>query len=279
MRVVVCRDCGNEREAFIVVTEGRVYVNGQKAISPGQIINDADVVEVRQAREYVGRGAYKLEAALREFHIDVVGAVCADVGAATGGFTEVLLKRGAAKVYAIDAGRGKLDLKLRQDPRVVVMEEKSVLALGDAFGKRLQVPARPAALAKAPRSSRRGRDTLPARRLERSQSHPPSASGGEEIDVVTIDLSFTSLRLVLPKIRAWLSEQGGVVALFKPQYEVEDKSLLEHGILRSDAARAGLVETFRAWLAEHGWRELGFMESPIRGSEGNVEYLFHLQPA
>lgn len=221
----------SEREAFVIVTEGRVYVNGQKAISPGQTVSDSDVIEVRAGREFVGRGAQKLDAALREFNIDVRGAVCADVGAATGGFTEVLLKHGAAKVYAIDTGRGKLDLKLRQDPRVVVMEETNVLAM------------------------------------------PPLP---ELVGLISIDVSLTSLRFVLPKILPWLSRGGSVVALFKPQYEVEDKSLLEHGILRDVAARAKLVGAFRTWLKEHGWRELGFMESPIRGSEGNVEYLWHL---
>ena len=268
----------NSTDAFILVTGGRVLVDGQKAVSPAQLVSVNNIIEVRPEREFVGRGAYKLEAAIERFGVDVRGKVCADIGAATGGFTDVLLKHGAAKVYAIDVGRGKLDLKLWQDPRVVVMEETNVLALGDAFGKRLQAPARPAALAKAPRSSRRGRDTMPARRLERSQSHPPGASGGEDIDLVTIDLSFTSLRAVLPVVRGWLSREGSVIALFKPQYEIEDKSLLKHGILVDGAARLELVGRFRGWLKENGWRERGMMESPIRGSEGNVEYLFCLKP-
>lgn len=241
------------RGAFIVVTEGRVFVNGQKAVSPGQSVADGDAIEVRPARACVGRGALKLDAAFERFGVDVAGNVCADVGAATGGFTEVLLKRGAAKVYAIDAGRGKLDLKLRQDPRVVVMEGTNVLTM------------------------------------------PPLP---EPVDTITIDVSFTSLRLVLPTVRPWLpwlyyshdrgssTTKGGrgiesvghVIALFKPQYEIEDKSLLEHGILRDESARLELVEAFRTWLAERGWRERGFMASPIRGSEGNVEYLWHLVP-
>ena len=223
-----------KREAFVLVTEGRVFVDGQKAVSPGQAVDADAAIEVRPGREFVGRGAYKLEAAIQGWKIEVGGKTCADIGAATGGFTEVLLKRGAVKVYAIDAGRGKLDLKLREDPRVVVMEESTVLTM------------------------------------------PPLP---EPIDVVTVDVSFTSLRLVLPKIRPWLSGQGSAIALFKPQYEIEDTSLLKHGVLRDERARLELVERFRAWLKESGWRERGFMESPIRGSEGNVEYLFYLQPA
>ena len=101
----------------------------------------------------------------------------------------------------------------------------------------------------------------------------------EQVSLITIDVSFTPLSFVLPKIHSWFSKEGSVIALFKPQYEVNDKSLLTHGILRDERVRAELVETFRAWLREHGWCERGFMESPIRGSEGNVEYLFHLMPA
>ena len=224
----------SERDAFIVVTEGRVYVNGQKAISPGQFVGDDDTIEFRPGREFVGRGAEKLQAAMQAWEIDVSDRVCADIGAATGGFTQILLKYGAAKVYAIDTGRGKLDLKLRQDPRVVVMEETNALAM----------------------------PSLP-----------------EQVSLITIDVSFTPLSFVLPKIHSWFSKEGSVIALFKPQYEVNDKSLLTHGILRDERVRAELVETFRAWLREHGWCERGFMESPIRGSEGNVEYLFHLMPA
>lgn len=224
---------GDTKDAFILVTEGRVFVNGQKAVSPAQMVKDDDRVEVRGGREFVGRGAYKLEAALDQFGVEVTGKTCADIGAATGGFTEVLLKRGANKVYAIDAGRGKLDLKLREDPRVAVIERTNVLSM------------------------------------------PPLA---KKVDLITIDVSFTSLRLVLPKIRPWLSEQGSVVALFKPQYEIEDKSKLKHGILTDEPTRLELIELFRAWLRERGWQELGMRVSPIRGSEGNVEYLFHLKP-
>lgn len=221
-------------DAFVIVTEGRVFVNGQKAIAPGQLISDTDAVEVHKPREYVGRGAYKLEAALERFSVKVTGKICTDIGAATGGFTEVLLKHGAKKVYAIDAGRGKLDLKLRQDLRVITLEETNALTM------------------------------------------PPPA---EAIDAVTIDVSFTSLRLILPKIVAWLSEKGSVIALFKPQYEIKDKSKLRHGIVEDADVREEAIRDFRSWLRENGWLELGFMESPIRGGEGNVEYLFHLQPA
>lgn len=228
---------GNSKAAFVLVTEGRVFVNGQKAVSPGQMVGEDDEVEVRGGKEFVGRGAYKLEAAIEKFGVDVRMKVCADVGAATGGFSEVLLKHGAKKVYAIDVGRGKLDIKLREDPRVAVREGVNVLNLG------------------------------------KSDFH-----NFHNIDIVAVDLSFTSLRLVLPIVQRWLSKGGRVVALFKPQYEIADKSLLKHGIVHDEAARQRAVEYFRTWLRANGWSEFGFMESPIRGSEGNIEYLFYLKP-
>ncbi len=113
----------DKNQAFILVTEGRVIVNSQKAISPAQMVRQDAVIEIRGEAKYVGRGALKLEAALDQFGIDPRGKTCADIGAATGGFTQVLLERGAKKVYAIDTARGKLALKLRRDPRVVVMEK------------------------------------------------------------------------------------------------------------------------------------------------------------
>ena len=116
----------DKNEAFILVTEGRIFVNGQKAVSPAQNVRPDAKIEVRGGHGYVGRGALKLEAALEKFNLDVSGKICADIGAATGGFTEVLLKHGARRVYAIDTARGKLAFKLREDPRVVVMEGTDV---------------------------------------------------------------------------------------------------------------------------------------------------------
>lgn len=115
-----------KHEAFVAVTEGRVFVGGQKAVSPSQLVVPEAKIQIRNLREYVGRGAYKLVAALNEFRIDVKNKICADIGSATGGFTEVLLKNGAKKVYAIDTARGKLAPKLRSDPRVIVREGEDI---------------------------------------------------------------------------------------------------------------------------------------------------------
>lgn len=222
----------DKKEAFIIVTEGRVLIEGQKAVSPAQPVFLNARIEVRGPQEFVGRGAYKLEAALEKFHIDVKNKICADIGSATGGFTQVLLKHGAAKVYAIDTAKGKLAPKLREDPRVVVMEETDV----------------------------RDVSSLP-----------------DPIRCVTIDVSLLLLQDLLPHVRRFLSDTGLVVALFKPQYQTRDPKDLQHGIIKDDKIRERLLENFLQWAEERAWKIEGTMESPIRGSQGNTEYLVYLK--
>ncbi len=219
-------------DAFVIVTEGRVMVNGQKAVSPAQMIGGGDKVEVKREKEHVGRGAYKLEAVLAQFNIDVHEKVCVDIGSATGGFVEVLLEWGAKKVYAVDTARGKLDFKLRSRPEVILMESTDI------------------------------RDV---------KSFP------EKIDLVTADVSLISLRNILPHV-ARLAPGSEAVVLFKPQYETRDPSILRHGVIIDETARAALLSDFKEWLAANGWKVLGLTVSPIRGSEGNVEYLFYIVP-
>lgn len=226
---VIAKD---KNEAFIFVTEGKIFVNGQKAVSPAQMVSENAKIEVRGGHGYVGRGALKLEAALEKFKVDVKGKVCMDVGVATGGFTEVLLRRGAKKVYAVDTARGKLDLKLREDPRVVVMEGSDV----------------------------RNIELLP-----------------DPILIAVIDVSLIPLQEILSHIKSLLSEKGVVVALFKPQYQTRDKKILKHGVIEDAKEREKLLEDFLQWAEERAWKIEGTMESPIRGSEGNVEYLLYLR--
>lgn len=225
---------GDKKDAFVIITEGRVFIGGQKAISPSQLVNPEAKIEVRKEREYVGRGAYKLEAALEKFGIDVAEKVCADIGAATGGFTEILLKHGAKKVYAIDTARGKLAPKLREDSRVVVTEKTDV------------------------------------RDIEKLS---------EAVDCVTIDISLISLRDILSRLKSgrFLKPQGDVIALFKPQYETRDAKILRHGVVTDIGAREKLLNDFMDWAKNSGWEILGRIESPIRGGEGNVEYLLWLR--
>lgn len=220
----------DKNEAFVIVTEGRVLVNGQKAISPAQTVSDDAKIEVRDGDDYVGRGAEKLEGAMAHFGINLQDKICADIGAATGGFTEVMLRYGCRKVYAVDTAKWKLALKLRQDPRVVVMEGVNILYL----------------------------ELLP-----------------EPIDFASIDVSLTSLRFVLCALKKFLKSDGEVVALFKPQYETRDPKILKHGVVRDGAARKNLLNEFLEWAKKY-WSIRGWIESPIRGSKGNIEYLVYL---
>lgn len=231
--ILISRGLVDDREgAFIVVTEGNVFVGGQKAVSGAQMVDvDADI-RVREDRVYVGRGAYKLEAAIKKFEIDAKGKVCLDIGAATGGFTEVLLNYGAEKVYAVDTAKGKIALKLREDSRVVVMDATDIRNLRE----------------------------LP-----------------ESSELVTIDVSLIPLREILPHVRRFLTRGGDVIALLKPQYETRDQKILRHGVIKSARDRRKILEGFLRAAKDLGWEVRDWIESPIRGSEGNVEYLIHLK--
>ena len=271
----------SKEEAFVMVTEGRVFVQGQKAVSPSQIIDGKVAVEVRSPARYVGRGAYKLEAALDEFGMSVSGKICADMGAATGGFTQVLLNRGAKKVYAIDTARGKLATKLRYDPRVIVMEGVDVrnieVRLGQDSGDK-----------KSPEKSARKNSSVS--RAARPEFFQPLFSGPasrnsrldleylpEPANLVTIDVSLIGLRGVLPSIQRLLADKGEVIALFKPQYETRDPSELHRGVVCDPQFREELLMNFLKWVQDQGWEIKGKMESPITGLKGNVEYLLYLK--
>lgn len=223
----------DRQEAFILVTEGKVLVNEQKAVSPAQSVKKESKILVREEQKYVGRGAYKLEAAIKQFKIKAEGKVCADVGSATGGFTEILLKYGAQKVYAIDTARGKLALKLREDPRVKALESTD------------------------------------ARKLEMLP---------EKAEVVTIDVSLLSLKNILISVKKFLAPYGKVIALFKPQYETRDRAILKKGVIKNEYARKKLLEDFIKWAGENEWEIVEWMQSPIKGDKGNIEYLLYLIP-
>ena len=220
-----------KQEAFILVTEGRVLANGQKTVSPAQIFALDARIEVKTDSGYVGRGAFKLEGAMQHFGVSTEGMICADIGAATGGFTEILLKYGAAKVYAIDTAQGKLALKIRQNPKVVVMERTDVRHLESLL---------------------------------------------EKISLAVIDVSLISLKEILLATARLLEDHGQVIALLKPQYETRDAALLRNGIIEDAVARESIRDDMLEWAEKNSWQVLSWMESPIKGSEGNVEYLLHL---
>lgn len=217
------------------IMAGLVYVNGQKETKPGTQFAEDVSIEVRgEAIPYVSRGGLKLEKALRVFPIDPSGWTCADFGASTGGFTDVLLKNGAAKVYSIDVGYGQLAYSLRMDPRVVCMERTNV-----RYVTHEQIP--------------------------------------EDIDLTVADVSFISLRLVLGAMYTLLKEHGQVVCLVKPQFEAGKEKVGKKGVVRDPAVHKEVLEDFLAYSAAAGFGLRGLDFSPIRGPEGNIEYLAWLE--
>lgn len=219
--------------AQALVMAGEVTVDGKRADKAGmQVAVEAEIV-VAEPLPFVSRGGFKLAAALETFGIAVEARVCADVGACTGGFSDVLLQEGAARVYAIDVGYGQLDWKIRQDERVVVME----------------------------RTNARYLEALP-----------------EKVSFVAIDVSFISLRLILPAVQGWMAEGGEIVALVKPQFEAGREQVGKGGIVRDEAVRRQVLEAMWAWAAAQGLGPQRAMRSPIEGSGGNVEFLLWMQP-
>ncbi|MDR1042460.1 MAG: TlyA family RNA methyltransferase [Clostridiales Family XIII bacterium] len=213
------------------VMAGVVRVDGLPATKPGvRYPVSADIAVEADPVPYVSRGGLKLARAFDEWGIDVTGAVCADIGASTGGFTDLMLQRGARKVYAIDVGYGQLDWKLRNDGRVVNMERTNVRYLDVAL-----IEERPA--------------------------------------FISVDVSFISLKLVLPVAAALLAPSGVVVALVKPQFEARREQVGKNGIVRDDAVRREVVAKARGYANENGFALTDVIESPITGAKGNVEYL------
>ncbi len=204
---------------------------------PGQLLDPDVPLRVKDGaapQKYVSRGALKLEKALEVLPVDPAGLACADLGASTGGFTDLLLQRGALRVHAVDVGYGQLHPRLRGDPRVVVHERVN------------------------------------ARYLE-------AGALGEDVDLVVGDLSFISLRLVLPAVKALLRPGGAAVLLVKPQFEVGKGEVGKGGVVREDAKRIAALEGVEAAARELGFAVLGHAESPIAGPAGNREWLLGLQ--
>ena len=222
-------------KAQAIIMSGNVYVNGQKADKPGISYEETVQIEVRGAScPYVSRGGLKLEKALRDFGVKPDGYVCSDSGASTGGFTDCLLQQGASKVFAIDVGYGQLDFKIRNDPRVVVMERTNI------------------------------RYVTPEQL-------------GEPLDLSVIDVSFISLKIVLPAIKALLKpESGQVLCLIKPQFEAGKEKVGKKGVVREPETHKEVLDNFVALADELGFTILGLTFSPVKGPEGNIEFLGHL---
>jgi 23S rRNA (cytidine1920-2'-O)/16S rRNA (cytidine1409-2'-O)-methyltransferase len=234
-QLVVDRGLAPSRErARALILAAQVTVDGQVVSKAGaQVAGDADVVLIAPDHPYVGRGGLKLAHALDTFGIDVAGREALDIGASTGGFTDALLQRGAVRVVALDVGHGQLDWRLRNDPRVVVIEHFN------------------------------------ARRLAATDLPGP-------VDIVCIDVSFISLRQILPVIPLLLRPAADIVALVKPQFEA-GRAEVRNGIIRDEAVHARVIGEIRAAATAIGLTPLGVTPSPITGQKGNVEFLLHLR--
>jgi 23S rRNA (cytidine1920-2'-O)/16S rRNA (cytidine1409-2'-O)-methyltransferase len=216
-------------KAQAAIEAGLVTANDAPVRKASEEIPLDAALRASAAHPYVSRGGLKLKAALDHFGFDPRGKVCLDVGASTGGFTQVLLERGAKRVYAVDVGRGQLHESLRRRPEVVSLEETDI------------------------------RNLSPARL-------------GELPDFVTIDVSFISLKLVLPAALALTRTPAQFVALIKPQFEA-GRERVKKGVVRDPAVHAAVCDDIAAFVASLGWRVAGVILSPIAGGDGNAEFL------
>jgi 23S rRNA (cytidine1920-2'-O)/16S rRNA (cytidine1409-2'-O)-methyltransferase len=243
--VLVERGLAASRErARALILAGQVFVAGQPGVKAGALIaEDAEVTLATKDHPYVSRGGLKLAHAIETFRIPVEGRVALDIGASTGGFTDVLLRHGAAHVVALDVGHGQLDWRLRTDPRVTVLERVNARTLTPATFEM------PTIVASTPRL----------------------------FEIVTIDVSFISLRLILPVVPPLLAPGANdIVALVKPQFEAGREEVGKGGIVRDPAVHQRVLDEVIAEAARLGLASRGVTPSPIEGMEGNREFLLHL---
>jgi 23S rRNA (cytidine1920-2'-O)/16S rRNA (cytidine1409-2'-O)-methyltransferase len=233
-QLLVARGLAKSRaQAQALIMAGRVAVEGVASPKAGALVPEAARVTLKESPPFVSRGGEKLTGALDHFAVSPAGKVALDAGASTGGFTHVLLTRGARRVYAVDVGYGQLDSSLRHDPRVVALERVNI-------------------------------------------RHLPAETIPEPIDLATLDLSFISLTLVLPKILKLLGPAGEIVALVKPQFEVGKGQVGKGGVVRDPQLQEAAVQKVAAAAAGLGLQVSPAFPSPLKGPKGNQEYFLHL---
>lgn len=235
--ILVNRGYAPSREkAKAIIMSGNVYVNGQKEDKAGTAFDESKIqLEVRgHTLKYVSRGGLKLEKAMDVWGLSLEGRICMDIGASTGGFTDCMLQNGAAKVYSVDVGHGQLAWKLRNDERVVCMEQTNF---------RYMV-----------------RDDI-----------------ADELDFASVDVSFISLTKILIPARNLLKPGGEMVCLIKPQFEAGREKVGKNGVVREPEIHREVIEKIVDYADSIGFQVLHLDYSPIRGPEGNIEYLVHLR--
>ena len=232
----------SREKAKALIMAGIVYVNDQKEDKAGTSFDPAETrIEVRgQTLPYVSRGGLKLEKALKVFPISMKGRICMDIGASTGGFTDCMLQNGAEKVFAIDVGYGQLDWKLRSDERVVCMEKTNF-------------------------------------RYVKPEDLEKASPGTRMPDFASVDVSFISLSRILPPAFEILVPGGEMVCLIKPQFEAGREKVGKKGVVRDRKVHEEVIENVTAMTEQTGFAILGLDYSPIRGPEGNIEYLMYIR--
>ncbi len=230
--VLVEKELAPSRErAQALILSGNVLVQDQPIDKPGTLIDPQSEIRIRgEDHPYVSRGGVKLAAALDEFKVLTQNRIALDVGASTGGFTQVMLMRGVKKVYALDVGHNQLDWKIRNDPKVVVIEKVN------------------------------------AREMDFQVI-------GSQVDLITVDVSFISLKKILPALIQFSHLKTDWITLIKPQFEVGREKVGKGGIVKSETDHATVVQDLKNWSETIGLRSLGLIESPIKGTQGNKEFL------
>jgi len=223
----------SREKAKAYVMAGYVFADGKRVDKPSATVEPGSEVTLKHADDFVSRGGKKLEKALEVFEIDLSGKTAIDVGASTGGFTDCMLKRGAAFVYAVDVGYGQLAWNLRNDERVCVMERTN------------------------------------ARYLEREMFD-------REINFAGIDVAFISIKLILPALQRVMTAPYTIAALIKPQFEAGRDSVGKKGVVRDKQTHINVIEDLVGFAKETGFSIFGLDFSPIKGPEGNIEYLLYL---
>ena len=225
----------SREKARALIMSGCVFLDGQRADKPGQQVSpDADPEVRSHELPFVSRGGYKLDKAIRVFGIDPTGKTCIDCGASTGGFTDVLLQHGAAKVYAVDVGYGQLAWKLREDPRVICLERTNLRYVTEE-----QIP--------------------------------------EKLDLAVCDVSFISLRLVMPAVAKLLKPGAEIMCLIKPQFEAGRELVGKKGVVRDSAVHEQVIRGILDFIPTIGFSVYALDYSPITGPEGNIEFLLYMK--
>ena len=227
----------SRQKASALIMAGNILVNDVRMDKPGVLVAvDAHIVNKGADLPFVSRGGYKIDHAINTLGLDVSGMTCLDAGASTGGFTDCLLQRGADRVYAVDVGYGQLDWKLRQDPRVIVIERTNI-----RYADKTLFP--------------------------------------ELFDLISIDVSFISLKIVIPAIVPFLKSSGRILALIKPQFEVGKNQVGKGGVVKDPALHTAVIQDLSEFFTHHGLAVGPVIPSPILGPKGNREFIVSLTMA